>query len=357
MKRPTMKDVGKAANVSVFTVSRSMTGGDGISDQTRTNVRRIADELGYIPNQLARGLKGGVTRTIGVLTANTNNLYYATLISSLERELQTQGYHCIVMDAVLDGRYRTDREDAFVAELLQHQVAAVVLTYRISDENMATLKREEIEMVFVDAEPPDDYSTYPSVNSDNYTGSHRLGEHMVWHGYAGPWAFVGFTSSWASRMPRQAGFVDAARGAGIDVDILEGGNDSSTAYEAVRDHLAASIESTGRPPRVIFAGNELLLLGTLKAIHERGLSVPSEIAVVSYDDFEWAVHIDPPMTVVDQHVPQLGASAGSVLLSALNEKVRSHDGERLVLPSTLIVRQSCGCGGPTRREHDGKEKQ
>jgi len=347
-KRPTLRDVSEAANVSVFTVSRAMNGGTGVSETTRAHVRQIAADLGYIPNQLARGLKGGATRTVGVLTANTNNLYYATLIGALERTLQTRGFHCLVMDAVLDGVYRTDREDVFVEELLQHQVRAVVLTYRISDANMEVLRRHDIEMVFVDTLPPAQGPDAPSVNSDNYVGSHRLGEHMVWHGYDGPWLFIGFTSSWTSRVPRERGFVDAAAAAGIAVDVVEGGNDTATAHGALISHLDA-VAASGRPaPRVIFAGNELLLKGALVALHERGLRVPDDVALVSYDDFDWAPFVAPPMTVVDQHIPLLGENAARALLAGLGEARPRTDGgipigTRIEVPSTLVVRRSCGC--------------
>jgi LacI family transcriptional regulator len=345
-KRPTMRDVSEAAQVSVFTVSRAMTGGEGISEATRSHVQQVARELGYIPNQLARGLKGGVTKTVGVLTANTNNLYYAILVNSLERTLQTEGYHCIVMDAVLDGEYRIDREDAFVEDLLQHQVAAVVLTYPIAEKHMATLSRHNVELVFVDTLPTAGYERFASVNSDNYAGSRALGEHLVQHGYTGRWAFVGFTSSWSSRIPREEGFTDAARAAGIDVDIIEAGNASATAHAAVSGYLDELGDQGAAMPRVVFAGNELLLQGTLQAVRERGLSVPDDLAVVSYDDFEWAPYVQPPMTVIDQKVRQLGARTADALLARLDRSgasVPTVHGERIVVEPELVIRTSCGC--------------
>lgn len=353
-KRPTMKDVSEAAQVSVFTVSRAMTGGEGISETTREHVQRVARELGYIPNQLARGLKGGVTKTVGVLTANTNNLYYAILVGAVERTLQTEGYHCIVMDAVLDGEYRTDREDAFVEHLLQHQVAAVVLTYPIAEKHMQTLTGHGVELVFVDSLPTEGYERFASVNSDNLAGSRLLAEHLVErHGYTGRWAFVGFTSSWSSRIPREQGFTAVAEAAGVAVDVIEAGNASATAYDAVSGYLDG-LRATGDPvPRVIFAGNELLLQGTLKAARERGLAVPGDIAVVSYDDFEWAPYVEPPMTVVDQKVRELGARTAGALLDRLERSGAGSGaasaaatavlGERILVAPELVVRTSCGC--------------
>jgi LacI family transcriptional regulator len=350
VKRPTMRDVSEAAQVSVFTVSRAMTGGEGISEATRAHVQRVARELGYIPNQLARGLKGGVTKTVGVLTANTNNLYYAILVGAIERTLQTEGYHCIVMDAVLDGEYRTDREDAFVEDLLQHQVAAVVLTYPIAERHMATLAQHNVELVFVDSLPTAGYERYASVNSDNYAGSRLLGEHLLQHGYTGRWCFVGFTSSWSSRIPREQGYTDVARDAGIEVDVVEAGNASETAYEAVSSYLDGLSDAGLDTPRVVFTGNELLLQGTLKAARERGLTIPNDLAVVSYDDFEWAPYVEPPVTVVDQKVRLLGSRTAEALLARLDRNAphassgaSSAEGERILVAPELVVRASCGC--------------
>lgn len=343
MKRPTMKDVSAAANVSVFTVSRAMNDGSGVSAQTRQHVIKVARELGYIPNQLARGLKGGKTRSVGVLTANTNNLYYALLVGAVDRALQTGDYHCIVMDAVVDGQYRQDRESAFVEDLLQQQVAAVVLTYRITDENLRILVDRGVDMIFVDSTPPPGFEGYPSVNSDNYEGSLQLGEHLASHRYGGPWAFVGFTSTWQSRQPRQQGFEAAAARAGVDVEIIEGRNDAGSAYAAVSGFLGERAVTGAPIPRAIFAGNELLLQGTLKALREHNLRVPLDIAVVSYDEFAWASYVEPPLTVIDQKVTELGRRAGETLLERLESGKPSGGTGDLMVSPTLIIRRSCGC--------------
>lgn len=343
MKRPTMKDVSTAAKVSVFTVSRAMNDGTGVSTETREHVKKIARELGYIPNQLARGLKGGKTRTVGVLTANTNNLYYALLVGAVDRALQAGDYHCIVMDAVLDGRYRQDRESAFVEDLLQQQVAAVVLTYRITDENLRILVDRGVDLVFVDSSPPPGFDQYPSVNSDNYAGARLLGEHLASHRYGSPWAFVGFTATWQSRRPRQHGFEEAAASAGVTVEVIEGSNDADSAEAAVSDFISDRSANGGQIPRAIFAGNELLLQGTLKALREHNLRVPLDVAVVSYDEFAWASYVEPPLTVIDQKVTEVGRKAGEALLERLQSGTSRGPSPKVLVSPTLLTRRSCGC--------------
>ena len=346
-RTPTMKDVSERAKVSMFTVSKALSGGEGIADATRERVLSAAHELGYIPNQLARGLRGGTTKTIGVLTANTNNLYYATLVNALEQRFTERGYHCIVSDAVLDGQYRVDREDVIIRDLLQYQVAAIVLTYRPTARNMAMLVERGVELVFVDTLPSERHARFGSVTSDNYRGAFALGEHFAEHQYRGPWAFLGFPESYAARDARERGFRDAAEESGVSVDVIEGKNDPESAYRAtvryIDEHQAAGVGL----PRAFFAANELLLHGALRAFRDRGIRVPYDIAVVGYDDFLWAPLVDPSVTVIDQHVDRLGHQAASMLLRELDLGGRATGSEavgpRIVVESDLVVRRSCGC--------------
>jgi LacI family transcriptional regulator len=307
----------------------------------------VADDLGYIPNQNARSLKGVRSQSVGVLTVNTNTSYYADLIGGLEHVLRERGYHCIVMDSVVDGEYLPERESVYVEYLLQHQVAAVVVTYQIAPENLAALERRGVDVVFVDTDrPASSARLYPCVNSDNYSGSFEMGMHLVGHGYPGPWVFVGFSKDRTARVPREGGFRDAAATAGIEVVTIEGGMDEASSYAAVSDWFDAQERADLASPRVIFAGNELLLQGTLHAVRDRGLRIPEDVAIVGYDDFKWAPYMSPPVTVVDQNVAQIGEDAGRVLLERLELREAGADpgpGRLSVWRTDLRVRLSCGC--------------
>ena len=206
---------------------------------------------------------------------------------------------------------------------------------------MQTLSQWGVPLIFVDSSAPEKFRSYSSVTIDNYRGSWDLGLHLAGHGYT-RWAFVGHTKTWNTREPRQKGFEAVAKRSNATVDIIEGANDSATARDAVCDYLARTPRA--RRAEVFYASNTVLLLGTLDALRRMQFAVPQEVAVVAFDDFEWAEMVDPPITVVDQDAAAIGRAAGSLLLKNLKEPMGERDGGNLVLTPRLRVRKSCGCG-------------
>lgn len=338
--RPTLHDVSAAAKVSTFTASRALNGGTGVGAETRQRVLEIAAELGYVANQHARALKSAQSTVVAVLTANIANHYYSVLVNSLEAAIEDDGYDCVTMDAILNGVHSQAREDRFVASIMAQRVAAVVVTYNLSEANMRALSTWGIPLIFVDCSVPKGYEQYSSITTDSFQGSHDMGMHLASHGYK-RWAFVGHTDTWSSRKPRQAGFEAAAAATGCTVDVIEGMNSSATGCEAVSAYLIETPRSQW--PEVFYASNTVLLHGIFEALRRRSLSVPDDVAVVAFDDFEWAEMIDPPVTVVDQDIVTIGRAAGTRLLQQM-KGASDMVGEELILKPTLRVRQSCGCG-------------
>lgn len=338
--KPTLHDVCAAASVSTYTASRALNGGRGVSEATRVRVQEAAARIGYVPNLHARNLKSPNSTVVAVLTANISNQYYSVLINSLEGALEGEGFDCVAMDVMRDGEYSKAREDRFVASIMAQRVAAVVVTYSLTDQSIAALTGWGLPLIFVDCPAPPGFDQYSSVVSDSYQGSYDLGMHLAAHGYK-RWAFVGHTRTWTTRRPREAGFVDAAKAAETAVTVIEGQNSSEKARTAVEGHLLETPRKNW--PDVIYASNTVLLHGVFEALRARRLRIPHDIAVVAFDDFDWAEMLDPPITVVDQNIAAIGKAAGRIL----SRRIRSNQeakGEELVLTPTLRVRRSCGCG-------------
>lgn len=339
-RKLTLGDVCERAAVSVYTASRALAGHNDISEATKARVRKAANELGYVANLHARSLKGGASKVIGVVAASKANQYYATLVSALETAVESAGYTCFVSDAAANGVYLKEREDRIITSMIQQRVAAAVLTCAIAKRNLALLKEWRIPVLFVDCLPPDKGGRYPCVTSDNFAASWALGEHFAALGYR-RWVFVGHAPNWNTRAPRQQGFEAAAAEWGARISVLEGGNDAEVARRTVMLALAGGPSS--RRPQAIFASNTVLLKGVLFALKDLGLKAPRQMAIAAFDDFDWAELVDPPITVVDQRVQEIGRVAGvqAIQLVAAGEGEGDLK-ERAIIAPQLKVRASCG---------------
>jgi len=343
MPRPTLRHVSDAAGVSLFTASRALANQKGVASETRERVMRIAAELGYVANQAARNLKHRRNQTVAILTANTANQYYPVLVGAIEDEMQAAGYGCFATNAVSGGVYDIEREDRFVANLLEQRVSGVIVTYALSEANLALLRQWDIPLLFVDCPPPSGHDDLPALGIDNVAASRLIGRHLAEHDYR-HWAFIAFPEDWTTRPPRERGFAEAAREADAKLDVVEAGNDAVSAHEAVAAYLDRAGKK-GALPRAILAANTPLLHGTWRALQERGLRVPEDIAVVAFDDFDWAELLTPPVTVIDQHIAELGRRAGQAMIARLQEGGADNVPAPQIgtLPATLCIRQSCGC--------------
>ena len=341
-RRATLKDVSAGAGVSLFTVSRALSGHSGVAQATRERVRRVAEDLGYVANQHARSLKGQHSQVIGVLVASKQNQYYATLVGAIEEAVEMHGYTCAVADAVMNGIYLPEREDRIIEWLIEQRVAAVVLTYAVAEENIARLAIWDIQVLFADCLPPASHASLPSVTTDNSGASLAVGRHFANLGYR-DWCFVGHAKNWNTREPRQRGFEAAAQACGATICVVEGGNDAEIARRGVTALWARL--APGSRPQAIYASNTVLLKGVLLALRDLNLIVPRDVAVVAFDDFDWATLLSPPLTVIDQHIALIGRTAGSQILALLGE-THGNAGSNVIVAPTLIVRESCGAQLP-----------
>jgi len=327
--------------VSVYTASRALSGHPGVAGETRRRVQDAATRLGYVANQNARNLKGATSRVIGLVAASKVNPYYAELVAALEDAVEPRGYSCFVADAVMNGVYSHEREDRIVRSMIEQRVAAVVVTCAISETNLTKLRSWGIPVLFVDCLPPESWGTQPGVSSDNFAGGLAMGEHLARLGYR-RWCFIGHPETWSTRAPRQMGFEAAATNAGATVEVVEGGNDARTARRSVIALLTRLSDSDR--PQALFASNSVLLAGALLALRDCRIEPPTDVAIVAFDDFDWAELLKPSMTVVDQHIDVIGRTTGMQILYTLGDLDYIPDGAagRVLIAPTLRVRESCG---------------
>ena len=233
--------------------------------------------------------------------------------------------------------------------LVESRVAGVISTLTLSPENAKLLADWDIPLVFVDSAPPAGAEHLPRIGTDNHAASLLVGDHLAGHGYR-DWLFLAYPARWSTRGDRERGLTEAALRHGAHLAVVESENDDEAAYAA----LAAHLDGNRRRPEVLIAGNNPMLLGTLRLLRDRGLRVPGDVAVVSFDDFPWAGLLEAPITVLNEHSERIGQIAGRTLAEIVEGQAENEKAGRSakpvyggahqqLIPAELIVRESCGC--------------
>ena len=282
-------------------------------------------------------LRGEGTRTVGILTAKSENVYYAKLVAGIEDVVRPAGYHTLTADATDGEAYSQRREAEFIETMLQLRVAAVILSYRIRSENLERLLERRIPVVFVDCTPPDEFSHLPSAMGNGEDISRDVGRHLAAHGYRS-WAFLVHTAGWPTREGRQRGLTTAAEEAGASLRIIEGSNSIETAQRAMAAFLRTE---DGRAMDALYCSNELLINGAIRALRQERIRIGHDVGLIGFDDFDWAPAFDVPITVVDQQTREIGKHAGALVLAARGEEEHTTTAP-MPIPA-LVLRESCGC--------------
>ncbi|MGI5439479.1 LacI family DNA-binding transcriptional regulator [Streptomyces shenzhenensis] len=350
IKKPTLHDVSRAVGLSVYTVSRALSNRDGVSAASRERVLQAARELGYVPNRAAQELRRNTRSSVAVITASTSNYYYLDLMTGIQRTLRLSDRTAIVADVAAEGVYTRAVEESLVNDLIQSRTAGVIATLTLSPQSIQLFEKWEIPVVFVDSAPPKGADRVPSITTDNFGASMKVGAHLGDHGYT-DWLFLAYPARWSTRAQRERGLREAAAAYGATLEVLESENDTASAYAALSGYLAVPGRSL---PRVIIAGNNPMVHGALRVLRDRGVTVPSEAAIVAFDEFPWAPLLDPPLTVLNEDSETIGVLAAQTLARIIDEQVEA---ERLgkpptpvyrpeyrqEMPAELIIRKSCGC--------------
>jgi len=332
-KRPTQADVAELAGVSRATVSyvlnQRVERDIPISDETRQRVWDAAQRLGYEPSALAQNLKAGHSYTIGVLTPNLHNLHYLEILDSVEAEAASNGYHLSVVSSNFD----LERERSCLSSLLQQRLDGVVLMPTFLDmltEELATLRqrmRPAVSLIKVEG--------FDCVVSDIYQGAEALMDHLLGLGHRRI-ALVNGVVRRTLTAERQRAYHSKLTAAGVPEAqhlVVDCGPTMDDAYEATLQLL-----DMDPCPTAIWTINDLLAVGALRAIHERGLRVPADVAVAGYDDSALAAQLYPPLTSVRSRAHDLGRRAVQILLRRIEEPAGALSQE--VIPVDLVVRQS-----------------
>jgi len=334
MSHVSLRDVADRTGVSFQTVSKVLKGEGRVSPATRQRILDIATEIGYVPNTLARGLATSRTYSIGFIASGFASFVLAPLMHGAEREARAHGYFSIF---TLTEGDETEAE-RLVQQLVERRVDGIVnaaLTLQES-ERYGNLLRRLSPVVSITPVQGDGISIVGEAGAMTGLLATR---HLVALGHRCIGTIVG-TEDLPGRASRYSGYARAITESGgvPDRRLMAIGHWSAEGGYAAMSRLL------DRVPKVtaVFAHNDHMAIGAIRALHDRGLRVPEDCAIVGCDDIDLAPYVIPALTTVRMSFEKTGAAAVRLLLDRLERRATTP--ERVVLPVKLIVRASCGSG-------------
>ncbi|OYU17577.1 MAG: LacI family transcriptional regulator [Rhodobacteraceae bacterium PARR1] len=336
-EKVTSLEVAALAGVSQSAVSRVFTPGSSVSRKTADKVRAAAEQLGYRPNVLARSLKSGRSRIIGLVVAYLENYFYPEMVERLSNELQKVGYHVLIFLAPVG----STNIDQVVRELMDYQVDGIVMaSVALSSDLAARCAATGIPVVLFNRAHDD--ANLSAVTSDNVAGGRALADYLCSLGHERIAYIAGFPEATTQR-DREAGFVAGLTAHGQTVFARAEGNfDYKTAQAAARELFA-------RPnrPDAVFVANDHMAFAVMDVLRfELGLRIPEDVSVVGFDDVPPASWPAYNLTTFRQNVDVMVQETVAMLMASVGPGMS--EVRRLVLPGQLMIRGSTRRHGPPR---------
>lgn len=336
----TMKDVAKAAGVSVATVSATLSGASYVSPELKARVSAAIESLGYERNSIASGLKLGKTALIGLVVPDVTNPFFTELVDHVQHLARHAGYSVLLGTSDWD----VEREAGLLRLMRSHQAEGTILcpTGRVEDYEPARLALGRMKLVMVDNASPE--LRFDTVALDNRKASELAVGHILSFGHRHVATMAGRAHQFVGR-ERLDGFLAAMAAQGVEVGpalVRRGDFLEEEAFRSCGELVARSPR-----PTALFVANNLMLIGVMRALAEAHLAVPAAMSVASIDDFPWASAFFPALTVVRQPIEAMAAEA----LGRLVRRIAGDDSEphHAVFLPELIVRQSCTAPDASRR--------
>ena len=327
-----INDVAKLAGVSNATVSRVFGKKEYVRKSTRERVLKAAAELDYKPNRVARSLRTRSSKIIGLIISDIQNPFFTTLVRAVEDVAYEHNYAVFLCNSDED----LNKEALYIELMISEKVAGVIIVPTREDQcSPQRLIDTGIPTVSVDRRVLG--CEIDTVILDNIKGAYALVEHLIQHGHHRIGAILSFLEITTGR-ERLEGYKNALRDHGIALDpqLIKTG----LPKEKIGNANTTELLNLPQPPSAIFAGNNLLAVGTIRAIYEFGLSIPEDISLVSFDDQEWATLMKPKITVAAQPTYELGQKAAELVMERINND--QNPNKLVMMEPKLHFRESVG---------------
>lgn len=331
-KRATLEDVARAAGVGAMTVSRTINGHPYVAEETAKRVREAIRRLDYRPNHAARILTGKLSRSIGLIVPDIADTFFSVVSHAVQETARASGY--LVWLAASDED--TLIEAAQVEMMTHHPVDGILLVPSDSRHSyLKTIAAGTTPIVTIDR--PMEVATTDSVGVENRSGARMAVDHLIEHGYR-KIACVAANSHLLTIKERIAGYKESMREAKLSYlkELLLPNHGSAKAA------LQELFRSRNRP-EALFTANNASTIWVIDALKELKIEMGKDVALVGFDDVDFFTLLTPAVTAVRQPAAELGNVSARLLLQRINGEFKTSS-VRTVLPVTLTIRESCGCG-------------
>ncbi len=332
LKAPTMIDVAEAAGVSIATVSAFLNGTSNVSPDLTQRIGAAIRDIGYQRNAVARSLKIGMTRTIGLMVADIRNPFFTDVVAAIQQVLNKAGYGVMLCSNDED----TAKQDLQIKLLLDRMVDGLIIAPAGEDEIMKRLVTSTRKPVVL-IDRICDGLDIDAVVLDNMRGVFDATNYLLALGHRRI-GYISGPSYTSTGRDRLAGYRKALADGTVALSpdlIREGNFREADGYRAAMQLLTLS-----HRPSAIFSANNLMVIGAMRAIRDMGLSCPDDISVACMDDFPWADMFSPRLTTIAQPVEAIGEQAANLLLDRLAGRAPDHS-RQIVLQGRLTIRGSC----------------
>ncbi len=333
----TIKDIAKALGLSTSTISRALRDSHEISAETKQLVLECAEKLNYKPNPIALSLKEKRSRSIGIVVCEIANSFFSQVINGIESIAYDRGYNVIVSQS----HESYEREVVDLQFLSSRSVDGIIISLATETTDLSHIKAlhdRGMPIVLFDR-ITEEINTH-KVIVDNYRGAYDATEHLIKNGFKGIAALAGseFLSITSERL---AGYNDALKAHGLEYSkeyvqhCYYGGMVFSEVEEAVNKLLTLK-----KRPDAIITTSDKLTTGCLRTLKRRGISIPDEMGMIGFSNYDIAELVDPPLTVIRQPAEEMGKAATELLLQLVESKRPVKEFEKRVLTPELQVRAS-----------------
>ncbi len=333
-RRATIKDVAREANVSPATISYVLNGKENISEETKARVYAAMERLNYIPNLSARGLANNKSKLIGVVIPQTepgstllfNNNFYSEIMGSIEFHARMQGYHVLIS--------ATDANESYFNLAKQRNLDGIIIIGAYPDQFFSDVKKTQIPIVLIDSYFDDHYFHNIQIN-DRY-GGYIATKHLLEKGHRRIGIFTGRIKEGGVVKKRFDGYTDALKEYGLPInseDIFEGTVDFDSGLK-----LADKLINKKTDITAIFCIADILAIGAMKGLHNKGVKIPDDISIIGFDDLVISQYVSPSLSTVHQNITEKGEEAVRMLFNSING---THSGKQeTILPISLTERDS-----------------